>query len=102
MTQFSIPYAIRVSSGGTNISLAAEIARLPIPVLIIYGGHDTYIGAENIDQIITERSRLNGSITRSVMVSGAGYLEEYGINKNLYIKTVNDFLNEFYLVEEQT
>ena len=102
LTQFSIPYAIRVSSGGTNISLAAEIARLPIPVLIIYGGHDTYIGADKIDQIITERSRLNGSITRSVMVSGAGYLEEYGINKNLYIKTVNDFLNEFYLVEEQT
>jgi pimeloyl-ACP methyl ester carboxylesterase len=102
LTQFSIPYAIRVSSGGTNISLAAEIARLPIPVLIIYGGHDTYIGADKIDQIITERSRLNGSITRSVMVSGAGYLEEYGINKTLYIKTVNDFLNEFYLVEEQT
>ena len=62
----------------------------------------TFVGADKIDQIITERSRLNGSITRSVMVSGAGYLEEYGINKNLYIKTVNDFLNEFYLVEEQT
>ncbi len=34
------------------------------------------------------------------MVSGAGYLEEYGINKNLYIKTINDFLNEYYLVDE--
>ena len=100
LTQFSIPYAIRVSSGGTNISLAAEIARLPIPLLIIYGGHDTFIGADKIDQIITERSRLNSSITRSVMVSGAGYLEEYGINKNLYIKTINDFLNEYYLVDE--
>ena len=69
-------------------------------MLIIYGGHDTFIGADKIDQIITERSRLNSSITRSVMVSGAGYLEEYGINKNLYIKTVNDFLNEYYLVDE--
>ena len=100
ITQYSVPYAIRVSSGASNNSLAAEIARLPIPVLIIYGGHDTFIGADKIDQIISERNRLNSSITRSVMVSGAGYLEEYGINKNLYIKTINDFLNEYYLVDE--
>ena len=99
ITQYSVPYAIRVSAAGTNISLAQEIARLPIPVLIIYGGHDTFIGADKIDQIITERSRLNSSITRSVMVPGAGYLEEYSINKNLYIDTVIDFLNSFYLVD---
>lgn len=96
ITQHSVPYAIRVSSSGTNVSLAAEIARLPFPVLILYGGHDTFIGASKIDQIITERNRLNSSITRSVMVSGAGYLEEYTINKELYIDTVNSFLNSFY------
>ena len=78
----------------------AEIARLPIPVLILYGGHDTFIGAEKIDQIITERNRLNSSITKSVMVAGAGYLEEYGINKNLYIDTVNSFLNSYYKLDE--
>ncbi len=101
ITQFSVPYAIRVSSGGDNISLAAEIARLPIPVLILYGGHDTFIGADKIDQIIKERNRLNSSITKSIMVSGAGYLEEYGINKNLYIDTVNGFLNSFYMPEDK-
>ena len=100
ITQYSVPYAIRVSSGAENVSLAAEIARLPFPVLVLYGGHDTFIGADKIDQIITERSRLNSSITRSVMVSGAGYLEEYGINKNLYIDTVIDFLNSFFLVDD--
>lgn len=100
ITQYSVPYAIRVSAGGSNLSLAAEIARLPFPVLIMYGGHDTFIGADKIDQIITERNRLNSSITKSTMVSGAGYLEEYGINKNLYIKTVNDFLNSYYSREE--
>lgn len=99
ITQYSVPYAIRVSSGASNNSLAAEIARLPIPVLIIYGGHDTYIGADKIDQIISERNRLNSSITKSVMVSGAGYLEEYSINKNLYIQTIKDFLDSYYLVE---
>ena len=96
ITKYSVPYAIRVSAGSDNVSLAAEIARLPFPVLIIYGGHDTFIGADKIDQIITERSRLNSSITKSVMVSGAGYLEEYSINKNQYIDTFNDFLNSFY------
>ena len=99
ITKYSVPYAIRVSSGGTNVSLAAEIARLPIPVLILYGGHDTFVGADKIDQIITERNRLNSSITRSVMVSGAGYLEEYSINKNLYIDSVNNFLNSYYMAE---
>ena len=99
ITQYSVPYAIRVSSGADNISLAAEIARLPFPVLIIYGGHDTFIGADKIDQIITERNRLNSSITKSVMVSGAGYLEEYSINKNLYIDTINDFLDNYYMVD---
>ena len=100
ITQYSVPYAIRVSSGADNASLAAEIARLPIPVLILYGGHDTFIGAEKIDQIITERNRLNSSITKSVMVAGAGYLEEYGINKNLYIDTVNSFLNSYYKLDD--
>ena len=99
ITQYSVPYAIRVSSGADNISLAAEIARLPFPVLIIYGGHDTFIGADKIDQIITERNRLNSSITKSVMVSGAGYLEEYSINKNLYIDTFKEFLDNYYLVD---
>ncbi|MCR4556227.1 MAG: lysophospholipase [Saccharofermentans sp.] len=101
LTQYSVPYAIRVSAGSDNISLAVEIARLPIPVLILYGGHDTFVGADKIDQIITERNRLNSSITRSVMVSGAGYLEEYGINKNLYIDTVNNFLNSYYMTDDK-
>ena len=101
ITQYSVPYAIRVSSGADNTSLAAEIARLPIPVLILYGGHDTFIGADKIDQIITERNRLNSSITRSVMVSGAGYLEEYTINKNLYIDSVNNFLDSYYMLEDK-
>ena len=101
LTQYSVPYAIRVSAGSDNISLAVEIARLPIPVLILYGGHDTFVGADKIDQRITERNRLNSSITRSVMVSGAGYLEEYGINKNLYIDTVNNFLNSYYMTDDK-
>ena len=65
----------------------------------MYGGHDTFIGADKIDQIITERNRLNSSITKNVMVAGAGYLEEYTINKNLYMETIQSFLDTYYLIE---
>ena len=34
------------------------------------------------------------------MVAGAGYLEEYSINKNLYIDTVNSFLNTYYKLDD--
>ena len=33
------------------------------------------------------------------MVSGAGYLEEYTINKNLYMEKIQDFLDSYYLIE---
>ena len=99
ITQFLVPYAIRVSSSSDNVNLAAEIARLPMPILIIYGGHDTFIGADKITQIINERNRLNSGITDSAMISGAGYLEEYALNKNEYIRNVTDFLDTFFKVE---
>ncbi len=100
ITQFFVPYAIRVSAGAENVNLAADIARLPLPVLIIYGGHDTFIGADKITQIVNERNRLNSGITNSAMISGAGYLEEYSLNKNEYIEVVTDFLDSYFLVNE--
>ena len=100
ITQYFVPYAMRVSAGSDNINLAAEIARLPMPVLVIYGGHDTFIGADRITQIIDERNRLNSSLTMSTMISGAGYLEEYELNKSEYITAVSDYLNSFFAVNE--
>lgn len=101
LTQYFVPYAIRVSAGAENINLAAEIARLPIPVMIIYGGHDNFIGAAKIEQIVNERGRLNQSLTKSTMITGAGYLEEYTINKNEYINYVQDYLDTFFLIKDK-
>ena len=101
LTQYFVPYAIRVSAGSENVNLAAEIARLPMPVMIIYGGHDNFIGADKINQIVTERSRLNQSLTKSTMITGAGYLEEYTISKNTYIEAVQDYLDSFFLVKDK-
>lgn len=99
ITQYFVPYAIRVSSGADKVNLATAIARLPIPVFIIYGGHDTYIGADKIAQIINERNRLNSSITMSQMISGAGYLEAYTLDTDLYIESVMSYLNNYFNVE---
>ena len=101
LTHYFVPYAIRVSAGSENVNLAAEIARLPMPVMIIYGGHDNFIGADKINQIVTERSRLNQSLTKSTMITGAGYLEEYTISKNTYIEAVQDYLDSFFLVKDK-
>lgn len=98
ITQNFVPYAIRVSSGvSDSMNLAAQISRLPIPVCIIYGGHDVFIGSDKIQQIINERNRLNSSITSSAMIPGAGYLESYRINKDYYIDTVMNFLQSFFI-----
>ncbi|MBO4242637.1 MAG: hypothetical protein J5883_05100 [Clostridiales bacterium] len=100
ITQHFVPYAIRVSTGGTEpVNLVAEISRLPVPVCIIYGGHDTFIGADKISQLVTERNRLNSGITTSLMVPGAGYLESFRIGKDTYIDTVMDFMTSFFIKE---
>lgn len=96
ITQNFVPYAIRVSAGeGSSVNLAAEISRLPVPVCIIYGGYDTFIGADKIAQLISERNRLNSNITMSLMVPGANYLESFKINEELYNDTVLDFLHSY-------
>lgn len=100
ITQHFVPYAIRISAGESEVNLASAISRLPIPVCIIYGGHDTFIGADRINQIINERNRLSSSLTESKMISGAGYLEEYSLNSEEYIEAVNRFLTTYFARED--
>lgn len=102
ITQNFVPYAIRVSSGANNVNLATSVARLPIPILILYGGHDTYIGADKITQIINERNRINASLTKTNMISGAGYLEAYSQDKQSYIDSVINFLNNYFAINNNT
>ncbi|MBR6960851.1 MAG: hypothetical protein IKH76_10285 [Clostridiales bacterium] len=99
VTQYFVPYAIRLSAGESEVNLASSIARLPVPVCIIYGGHDTFIGADRINQIINERNRLSANLTETKMISGAGYLEEYTINKAEYIEAINNYLTTFFARE---
>ena len=98
LTQGIVPYAIRVSAGeSSSVNLIAEISRLPMPVCIIYGGHDMFIGADKISQIVDERNRLNSTITVSQMIPGAGYLESFSQGKEMYMKTVLNFLQSYFI-----
>ncbi|MBQ0012011.1 MAG: hypothetical protein KBT07_04830 [Clostridiales bacterium] len=97
VTKYFVPYAIRVSAGeGGNYNLATQISRLPIPVCIIYGGRDTFIGAEKIEQIVTERQRLNPNTTMSKMFSGAGYVESYLIDSEGYRQMLRSYLETYF------
>ena len=97
ITKYFVPYAIRVSSGvGGSVNLAAEISRLPIPVCIMYGGRDTFVGSDKIGQIVEERKRLNPNTTMSSMISGAGYCEAYMIDPNGYRQTLKEFLETYF------
>lgn len=98
ITQAFVPYAIRMSSGeSSNVNLIAEISRLPIPVCILYGGHDTFIGVDKITQIVDERNRLNSSITVDQMIPAAGYIDSFNIGEDLYIETVMRYLQSFFV-----
>ncbi len=98
ITKRFVPYAIRISAGeGSSVNLVAEISRLQMPVCIIYGGHDTFIGADKITQIVEERNRLNSSLTVSRMIPGAGYLESFRLGKDEYIETVMRFMQSYFI-----
>ena len=100
ITSNFVPYAIRLSSGESNsVNLVAEISRMPVPVCIIYGGHDTFIGADRILRLVDERNRLNSGTTVSQMIPGAGYLESFRYGKDSYIDAVMRFMRSYFIEE---
>ena len=91
LTQYSIPYAIRISAGESeNMNLAAEIARTSARM---HGGIAIFfLKTSLIDQIVAERIRLHPSTTVSEKFSGAGYVESYTIAPVQYRDVISDFL----------
>ena len=95
--QYTVPFAIRMSStGSVNLNLMAEISRLPIPVCILYGDLDSFVGAGTIDQIVEERKRLHPNITSSVVFPNAGYTNAFDADSEKYRKEIRSFLTSFF------
>lgn len=94
LTQYTVPYAIRISAGeSSSVNLSADISRLPIPVCILYGDQDTFIGTGKISQIVSERERLHPSTTSSTVFSGAGYTQSFSKDPVGYRKAILDYLS---------
>ena len=97
ITKYFVPYAIRFSAGeDSKCNISSEVSRMPIPVLILYGGHDVFIGADNINQIVEDRMRLNSNLTDSMMFPGAGYLESFNSDNTLYGEEIVQFLHKYF------
>lgn len=97
ITKNFVPLAIRFSAGeDSTVNISAEVSRMPIPICILYGGHDVFIGADNITQLIDDRMRLNSNITESLMIPGAGYLEAFGTDNETYCNGIVSFLHKFF------
>ncbi len=97
LTQYSIPYAIRISAGESeNLNLASEIARTSVPVCILYGDRDLFIKTSFIDQIVTERKRLHPSTTTAEKFTGAGYVEAFAIAPERYREVITEFLDSHF------
>ena len=94
LTQYTVPYAIRISAGESNsVNLSSDISRLQIPVCILYGDQDTFVGTGKIAQIVSERERLHPSTTSSSVFSGAGYVGSFAKDSAGYRKAILDFLS---------
>lgn len=97
LTQYFVPYAIRISSGESeNVNLASQISRLSIPICILYGENDLFIGKDIIDQMVTERERLHPNTTVKQVFENAGHIESYETDSDLYLRVINHYLDTFF------
>lgn len=97
VTKNFVPLAIRFSAGEDSaLNIASEVSRMPIPVCIIYGGHDVFIGADNIKKLVNDRMRLNSNITEEMVVPGAGYLEAFSTDNDAYCDKIIGFLHKYF------
>ncbi len=97
ITKNFVPLAIRFSAGEDKaLNIASEVSRMPIPVCIIYGGHDVFIGADNIKKLVNDRMRLNNNITEEMVVPGAGYLEAFSTDNVAYCDEIIGFLHKYF------
>ena len=94
LTQYTVPYAIRISAGeNSSVNISSDISRLQIPVCILYGDKDTFVGTSKISQIVSERERLHPNTTSSTVFPGAGYVGSFEKDPVGYRKAILDYLN---------
>ena len=94
ITKYFVPYAIRISAGESeNVNFTAEISRLAVPVCIMYGENDTFIGSDVISQIVDERMHLHENTTSAYVFPDAEYTKAYETDPETYRYDIIEFLS---------
>ena len=97
LMQLTVPYAIRISSSGAaNKNLMSLISQAQIPVCILYGERDTYIGRDVIAKLVEERTRLHPNTTMSFSFADARYTESYTTDQRGYLDAMETFLAHYF------
>lgn len=97
LMQFFVPYAIRITANSSdNMNLMTAISRLQIPICILYGDRDTFIGAGTISMIVDERRRLHPNTTMSYVFPSAAYTRAFESNPAQYREYISNFLNTHF------
>ena len=97
LMQWTVPYAIRISSsGGGDVNLMSVISRVQVPVCILYGEKDTFIGAETMTQIAQERLRLHPNTTVTHSFPMAKYTESFTTDRRAYLDGILAFLVQYF------
>ena len=97
LMQHTVPYAIRTTtSGAGNMNLMLAISQTQVPVCIIYGDRDTFIGAGTIGKIVEERTRLHPNTTKSYVFPNAEYTKAFEKDQEGYRRAIRGFLSAYF------
>ena len=97
LMQYTVPYAIRITtSGANNMNLMSAISQTQIPICILYGDRDTFIGAGTIGKIVEERERLHPNTTMSFVFPDAKYTESFESDPAGYRRAIRSFLSTYF------
>lgn len=95
--QFTIPYAIRLSSEASrNYNLAAIITRIQIPVHLIYRKINDRFTDERVMDLVNERQRLFPDLTTVYSFPAITALQPFIYDTDKYLNSVDEFLIRFF------
>jgi len=97
LTQYTIPFAIRLSAGSEPVhSLTAILAKIQSPVHIISKNFDNEFLDERSVLITQERLRLFPNSTSTYVIEDHISTDPFIFDKKNYISSINDFLKRFF------
>ncbi len=97
LLQYSVPYAIRLSTGGIQRpNLVGIISRAQIPVFIAGSDSDSRISDEQTRTFIDERQRLHPDTTVVFQSSASGTMSSYIEDPDGYEAALNQYFTRYF------